>query len=556
VPPTKNFGPPPKPLESTHSDAKKADDDELDVRFDADESADMKALQKNAKKPAPVEDDDEPNLLLDSDDKEPEPEPVSKKGAAKKPAAEPPKKGRSFDEDEDDLLPFDELDSQGVDVEAPNAKAASASSSDGSFDGGRIDDLLDAPPQATVSKGKKPDPRFEDDDELLLDDEEPAPKPAKGAPAKKTAVREEEKEETLFGDSGDDKPALKPDKGKAAAGKGSKIPRESGFADALDMFDDDDEQPLGSGAGDDADIPEIKPLDLASDVQGIPAPVAKGGGKKKPESPFDKPSSSAILEPLDPNEAMAILKTHQKEDAELPEEAELPRAGQSRSAGRKPVDPLEPLDPNEALAILGTPDERGKGGKGTPPRKPQRQKNGRTSDASKLVPLSASDEDFAFLEQGKTGGKTAAKSTDPFARAAKKVPSNDKLTIIPKKRDEVEEEEPPARSPSRRDAPAPVAKGGSPGASSKSPKRSAPVPEGQGECGLVLPRIATDSKRQKAAELISEIKGMGVDEALKLTERTIIPVLTGVSRDVAEFHRDKFERNKISARVTTRQKEK
>src|SRR5579872_2367087 len=230
VPPTKNFGPPPKPaMDSTRSDAKKTDDDELDVRFDADESADMKALQKNAKKPAPVDDDDEPNLLLDSDDKEPEPAPVSKKPPAKKEEA---KKGRSFDEDDDDLLPFDELDSQGVDVEAPNAKAASASSSDGSFDGGRIDDLLDAPPQATVSKGKKPDPRFEDDDELLLDDEEPAPRPAKGAPAKKTAVREEEKEDTLFGDSGDDKPvlsegrgpqgrdrvegsALKPDKGKA-----------------------------------------------------------------------------------------------------------------------------------------------------------------------------------------------------------------------------------------------------------------------------------------------------------------------------------------------------
>jgi hypothetical protein len=82
--------------------------------------------------------------------------------------------------------------------------------------------------------------------------------------------------------------------------------------------------------------------------------------------------------------------------------------------------------------------------------------------------------------------------------------------------------------------------------------RGGPVPEGAGDCGLVLPRIATDSKRAKAAELISEIKAVSVDEAMKLTERTIIPVLTGVSRDVAEFHRDKFERNKISARVTTR----
>jgi ribosomal protein L7/L12 len=56
--------------------------------------------------------------------------------------------------------------------------------------------------------------------------------------------------------------------------------------------------------------------------------------------------------------------------------------------------------------------------------------------------------------------------------------------------------------------------------------------------------------------LISEIKGISLDEALKLTERTIIPVLTGVSKDVADFHREKFERNKISARVTTRTTER
>jgi hypothetical protein len=89
-------------------------------------------------------------------------------------------------------------------------------------------------------------------------------------------------------------------------------------------------------------------------------------------------------------------------------------------------------------------------------------------------------------------------------------------------------------------------------APAKSPPRSGRVPEGAGDCGLVLPRISNDSLRQKAAELISEIKGVGVEDAMRLTERTIIPVLAGVSRDVAEFHKEKFERNKISARVTTR----
>jgi hypothetical protein len=593
--PTRSFSkpapiPPPPPSfaaqDSTKSDVKKPDlggkgsalDEELDVHF-SDSSEDNRPALKKAAAAANKDDDDLPAGLLDDAEESSSARQPSVKPGAKKPAAKPAAKPPTLDsDDQDDLLPFDDLESSrgSSSIPAPKAKVTSESSADGSFDGGRIDDLLDGGPPATVSRpgmsgrgggtrkiekvAEKPKPP--DEDELLVDDEEPAPK----KPAKKpldVSEDDDDADSTLFGDSGE-QPTLK-GKGPVRPNAKSKLPKESSFADALDLFQSEDENPLGSGEmagakpGADDDVPRIKPLDLASDVQFGPGAVSPTKAKKKPQNPFDKPSSSAILEPLDPNEAMAILKTHQKDDdPSLSGSDERPPRRVKEGSGS-----LEPLDPNEALAILGTPDERGRPGK-TPPKKPGRQKNGRTSDASKLVPLSASDEDLGFLEPSKGAKGGAPKATDPFARA-KKSPSGDKHGASPgKKRDDpfakaqkeldssssAAHSAPKGLSPAKKSGDAP-AKGGKP-----APKRSAPVPEGAGECGLVLPRIPTDDKREKAAEIISEIKGIAVEDALKLTERTIIPVLTGVSRDVAEFHREKFERNKISARVTTRAKEK
>ena len=45
-----------------------------------------------------------------------------------------------------------------------------------------------------------------------------------------------------------------------------------------------------------------------------------------------------------------------------------------------------------------------------------------------------------------------------------------------------------------------------------------------------------------------------IDEATRLTDRTIIPVLKGVSREVAEYHLDRFKDADIAGRVTTRQR--
>lgn len=70
--------------------------------------------------------------------------------------------------------------------------------------------------------------------------------------------------------------------------------------------------------------------------------------------------------------------------------------------------------------------------------------------------------------------------------------------------------------------------------------------------GLVLSKISSDAKKRKAASLIATIKDISEDEALKLTDRTIIPVLRGVSRDYAEECLGKFKVANISGRVTTR----
>ncbi|MCW8141601.1 MAG: hypothetical protein KIT58_22080, partial [Planctomycetota bacterium] len=88
----------------------------------------------------------------------------------------------------------------------------------------------------------------------------------------------------------------------------------------------------------------------------------------------------------------------------------------------------------------------------------------------------------------------------------------------------------------------------------KRPPPGGAAPSGEGEHGLVLSRIADPEKKEQAAEIIAEVKGCSIDEARRLTDRTIIPVLKGVSRELAEHHLEKFKRVKIAGRVTTRQR--
>ena len=85
-------------------------------------------------------------------------------------------------------------------------------------------------------------------------------------------------------------------------------------------------------------------------------------------------------------------------------------------------------------------------------------------------------------------------------------------------------------------------------------KRAAKPKGGPGKHGLVLSRILDPDKKEVAAELIKEIRGMSLDEARRLTDRTIIPVLKDVTREEAEYHLDAFKDKNIAGRITTRQR--
>jgi hypothetical protein len=173
------------------------------------------------------------------------------------------------------------------------------------------------------------------------------------------------------------------------------------------------------------------------------------------------------------------------------------------------------------------------------PRQPKRSSKAKRKK-TRGVPFSASDEDLGGFEdkprasaRKKKRSKSSRKKTDPFARA----------------RRQIEQEE---RTSSPRNGRSSKRSGRR--SSKRSAGRGGAAPKGDGDHGLVLSRISDPDKKEKAAELIAEIKGCTLDSAHRLTDRTIIPVLKGVSREVAEFHLDKFKRYKIAGRVTTRQR--
>jgi hypothetical protein len=209
------------------------------------------------------------------------------------------------------------------------------------------------------------------------------------------------------------------------------------------------------------------------------------------------------------------------------------------------------LEFGETYAMLG--DEQGK----------RRERRSGRLKRRGLVPLNASDEDFNLLgdppaktksgrqnrsdpdlsgassERGKMGPtKKSKQRVDPFARAQ---------SGRPKKVDPFESEEAleSSRSPAQENTAAKTR-------ASAGAKRKAPAKTEPGEYGLVLSRINNDTKRQQAAALISQIQGSLLDEALRLTERTIIPVLKGVSKELAEHHLEQFKSKKIAGRVTKR----
>lgn len=295
-------------------------------------------------------------------------------------------------------------------------------------------------------------------------------------------------------------------RGAAAGASGSQ-----GDLDAvLSLFGPEDEEPLDDMAG-----LQPAPLDLS----------ARGGPGRR--NVMGSEFQSDILEPLNPSEAMEIIKsqkTRSPRGASLGSDDDFDLFGESGSTAAAP-----------------------RAG-----RKAKKKTRG--------VPFSASGEDLDLFDdnprpsrsRSKTrarGGGGGGGGADPFARARQAMDEERSASAAPppKKRRE-------GRSSSRRSRDRDRDRGRSPATRGGGGGGGGPAPKGNGDHGLVLSRISDPDKKERAAELIAEIKGCTLDDAARLTERTIIPVLKGVSRDVAEFHLDKFRRYKIAGRVTTRQR--
>jgi len=328
--------------------------------------------------------------------------------------------------------------------------------------------------------------------------------------------------------------------------------------DGLDDFDDikiDDEsshqapppkarpraEPARASAGDDPDLEDVlnmfgpedaDPLDDGHGLDPEPLDLTPSDKRERPTSgraPFDDEVSD-ILEPLNPDEAARIVKSKRRSGVGDLDELDEPSG-------------LEPLDPSEAFEILsaGNGSKKGKG------------KKDRKAKRARGAPFSASDEDVSPFEDASPGSGRSKKAsgrrksaTDPFARA--------------RGRSGAREEPSTPKSSGRRSGGSGKTKkrpsGRRAAASGKrASKRATLAPTySEGNHGLVLSRISNPDKKEQAAELIAEVKGCSMDDARRLTDRTIIPVLKGVSRELAEHHLARFRDAEISGRVTTRQR--
>jgi ribosomal protein L7/L12 len=80
------------------------------------------------------------------------------------------------------------------------------------------------------------------------------------------------------------------------------------------------------------------------------------------------------------------------------------------------------------------------------------------------------------------------------------------------------------------------------------PVTKAPAEESNNN--LFLSKIVAKDKKESAAKLISEIKGISLEEARKLTERMLIPVLKEVTEAEAKACLDRFKKLGVAGRIT------
>jgi hypothetical protein len=254
--------------------------------------------------------------------------------------------------------------------------------------------------------------------------------------------------------------------------------------------------------------------------------------------------SEGSLAPLDPDEALSILASLKAPSGE--------RASAKPGLALEPVsDEFHPLDPDEALKILQTSKKPGivaaapataSSALPSPERRP-----GKVERAAP-APLTPKPAPAPPLPPAARRAEPERRS--PLAEGAR---GPQKIALTPADLLESDDlpkvEPPPDRPPSRPVKPGATSRAAEDGGSRRlvrQPSDKEPVH------GLVLSKVIGEAKRQKAAEIIAEVARIPKEEALKLTDRTIIPVLKGVTREEAEAALARFQRAKISGRVTTR----
>jgi hypothetical protein len=295
------------------------------------------------------------------------------------------------------------------------------------------------------------------------------------------------------------------------------------FDDALKLFGGDDLQPVDRGEG-----------LVVSDAE---AKAAKATKNPLARPPREKKAQEDAFERVD--SARQALLNGAGSNFKAPDVDEM--------TDSNPGDDLRRLEIGETNALLGDDQDV------------RRQRRSGRLKRRGLVPMTASDEDFDLLGGGKPtrDGKSARQKRSDVANtgddAAERRRSSQSGAFDPFARARKASDSPP--SPAKADP----FDSNQALESSRMPKAETPKPtsgraavSSVGEYGLVLSRIESDSKRKEAAQLISVIQGSRLEEALRLTERTIIPVLKDVSKDDAEKTLEQFRSKQISGRVTRR----
>jgi ribosomal protein L7/L12 len=71
---------------------------------------------------------------------------------------------------------------------------------------------------------------------------------------------------------------------------------------------------------------------------------------------------------------------------------------------------------------------------------------------------------------------------------------------------------------------------------------------------VFLAKVTSEGKRERAIELISKIRGVSILEAEEVMDRTIVPIIKGVTKKEAEEIQEMFKRDRIAVQILKKPK--